>query len=417
MTHYTTIIMPTEYAAQILELRLPEQNHLKKESERCSADPVKLESIGRSIGQQIRITRRDDSGFIALYTVKQANPDADLGDPKRANVVRTGQTGRERLGTDAEMAAIVQAKVVDDPPQYGEHVGVRFFEVADDDGKQAYFIAIAPHGGEIEKRTNEQAEQAVRELTAACFPASFWLCKGDGDKAKGAFDRWHITSEDIQPACFPLLEQVVSRTFCYGVAFHGFQRKKDEADVYIGGAASPLLKLAIERALIALKLPIKIKISTRDDDLKFQGFSPENIINRLATSGIQLEQSLEAREYCAEIASAVAKVFASRLRFLFCIFIKNLKKQRTDAEAELARSLSKDLAAGPLNVESAIAKHKASRAKDDALAAKIQAAEEVRTFIEERIEDLKTTQPEAGSAAQTSSNRKRRPRSRKTRQS
>ena len=110
-------------------------------------------------------------------------------------------------------------------------------------------------------------------------------------------------------------------------------------------------------------------------------------------------------------------MFASRLRFLFCIFIKNLKKQRTDAEAELARSLSKDLAAGPLNVESAIAKHKASRAKDDALAAKIQAAEEVRTFIEERIEELKTTQPEAGSAAQTSSNRKRRPRSRKTRQS
>jgi hypothetical protein len=147
MTHCTTIIMPTEYAAQILELRLPEQNDLKKESERCSADPVKLESIGRSIGQQIRITRRDDSGFIALYTVKQANPDADLGDPKRANVVRTGQRGRERLGTDAEMAAIVQAKVVDDPPQYGEHVGVRFFEVADDDGKQAYFIAIAPHGG------------------------------------------------------------------------------------------------------------------------------------------------------------------------------------------------------------------------------------------------------------------------------
>ena len=110
-------------------------------------------------------------------------------------------------------------------------------------------------------------------------------------------------------------------------------------------------------------------------------------------------------------------MFASRLRHLFCIFIKNLQKKRTDAEAELARSLSKDLARGPLNVESAIAKHKAWRAKDDALAAKIQAAEEVRAFIEERIEDLKTTQPEAGFPAQTSSNRKRRPRSRKTRKS
>ena len=158
-------------------------------------------------------------------------------------------------------------------------------------GSKLYFIAIAPHGGEIEKRTDEQAEQAVTELTAACFPASSWLCKGDGDSDKGAFDRWHITSEDIQPACFPLLEPLVSRTFCYGVAFHGFQRKEDEADIYIGGAASPLLKLAIERALIALKLPIKVKISTRYDKPKFQGFSPENIINRLATSGIQLEQS------------------------------------------------------------------------------------------------------------------------------
>ena len=407
--------MPTEYPAQILQLRLPEQNDLKDESERCSADPVKLQSIGRSIGQQVRITRSDSPNFVAVYTVKQANPDDDMGDPKRANVVRTGQTGRERLGTDAEMAAIVQAKVVDAPPQYGEPLGVRFFEVADDDAKQAYFIAIAPHGGEIERHTDGQAEQVVGELCAARFPASLWLCKGDGDNDKGAFDRWHITSEDIQPASFPLLEPLVSRTFCYGLSFHGFEREKDEADIYIGGAARPPLKRAIERALIALKLPIKVKISSRDDKPKFQGFSPENIINRLATSGIQLEQSQQAREYCAEIASAVAKVFASRLRHLFCIFIKNLQKKRIEAEAELARPLSRDLARGPLNVESAIAKHKAWRAIDDALAAKIQAAEEVQAFIEERIEGLETTQAEAGPPPQTPSNQKRRPKSRKTR--
>ena len=53
----------------------------------------------------------------------------------------------------------------------------------------------------------------------------------------------------------------------------------------------------------------------------------------------------------------------------------------------------------------------------DALAAKIQAAEKVQTFIEEHIEELKTTQPEGGPPAQSLSNRKRRPRSRKTRQS
>jgi phage replication-related protein YjqB (UPF0714/DUF867 family) len=396
--------MPTEYAAQILQLRLPEQKELEDESERCSADPVTLESIGRSIGQQVRITRRDSPNFVALFTVKEANPDVDLGDQKQANVVRTGQTGRERLGKAEEMAAIVQAKVVDDGPRPGTF---SFFEAADDDPKQAYFIAIAPHGGEIEPHTDEQAEQVVRELCAARFSASLWLCKGDGDRDKGAFDRWHITSDDLQPACFPLLEPLVLRTFCYGLSFHGFEREKDDADIYIGGAAPPPLKRAIERALIALKLPIKVKISTRDDKPKFQGFSPENIINRLATSGIQLEQSQQARKYCAEIASAVAKVFASRLRHLFCIFIQILKRKRTEAEGELARSLSKDLAAGPLNVERSIGKHKAWRALDDALAAKIRAAEELETFIEEHVEEVKPMPPKPGVPPESSRSRTR----------
>ena len=60
--------MPTEYNAQILTLDLPAQ------------EP-------------------DNPGFLALYTVARANPPAD---PSRANVVRTGVLGRERLGTPAE---------------------------------------------------------------------------------------------------------------------------------------------------------------------------------------------------------------------------------------------------------------------------------------------------------------------------
>ena len=356
-------IMPTEYTAQILKLRLPEQDELKNDSERCSADPVMLESIGRSLGQQVRIKRSDDPRFFALFTAKQANPDADPSDHMGANVVRTGQTGRERLGTTAEMEATVLARVVDAAPQAAEPGDVRFFEVADDDGKQAYFIAIAPHGGMIEQHTDEQAAEAAVELIAAGFPASLWLCKGYGDEAKGPFDRWHITSTDIHPASFPLLQRLISRTFCYGVAFHGFQRREDEADVYIGGAASRSLKLVIERALNDLDLPIKVKISTDDDNPKFQGFSPDNLINRLVTSGIHLEQSLEARKkFRGEIARAVAKTFASRWRVLVCILIEDLKKKRADAEA-------------------------AWSAKDKALAAKIKASEEVRAFIEERIEE------------------------------
>src|SRR5438093_7767485 len=101
--------MPTEYDARILKLRLPEQNALKNAPERCSADPVMLVTIGRSVGEQVRIKPKDDSRFVALYTVKQANPDADLRDHGRANVVRAGEAGRERLGTTADVEATVQA--------------------------------------------------------------------------------------------------------------------------------------------------------------------------------------------------------------------------------------------------------------------------------------------------------------------
>jgi hypothetical protein len=201
------------------------------------------------------------------------------------------------------------------------------------------------------------------------------------------------------------------RTFCYGVAFHGFDRKEDEADVYIGGGASLPLKTAVEKALNNLNLPIEVKISTCDDKPKFQGFSPENIINRLATRGIQLEQSRPARKkFGQQIALAVATVFASRRRLLFCNFVQNLKASRAAARTELTQSLSKDLAAGPLNVERAIAKHRAFRAREDALTAKIQTAEELESFIEEHIQDVETPRPEAGLSVQTASNRKRRTR-------
>ena len=45
------------YHARILKLRLPEQDSLKDAAERCSADPVSLASIGRAVGQQVRIKR------------------------------------------------------------------------------------------------------------------------------------------------------------------------------------------------------------------------------------------------------------------------------------------------------------------------------------------------------------------------
>jgi hypothetical protein len=75
--------------------------------------------------------------------------------------------------------------------------------------------------------------------------------------------------------------------------------------------------------------------------------------------------------------------------------IDRFKKNRTDAETELAQSLSKDLAAAPLNVDSAIGKYQAWKAKDDALRVKIEAAEKLLPIIYNLIEELEASQPDA----------------------
>lgn len=314
--------MATEYDARILKLDLPAQDALKNHPERCSADPTMLESIGRAVRHQVRIKAVDDPRFVALYTVSEANPPGDLSDPGRANVIRTGQAGRERLGTSAEIKAVVEAVVVDTAPL---PEGAKFFEVAKGDQEQTYFIAIAPHGGDIEPHTDEEAERLREELDSSGYPASAWICKGFGDGPKRAFDRWHITSTDLHPASFPVLQNIINRKFCYAVAFHGFSKQPGEADLYIGGRASPSLKRAIKNALDDLGLPVQFKIATGDDNPKFQGDSPENLVNRLAIQGVHIEQSVDARKFSESIAKAIATVYRSPWRRSLCAWASLLR--------------------------------------------------------------------------------------------
>jgi hypothetical protein len=74
--------------------------------------------------------------------------------------------------------------------------------------------------------------------------------------------------------------------------------------------------------------------------------------------------------------------------------IEALKKERADAETARIQSLSKDLSSAPLNVDGAIEKYKAWKAKDDDLAARLQTAEDLRPIIQQLIDELKTAQPE-----------------------
>jgi phage replication-related protein YjqB (UPF0714/DUF867 family) len=291
------------YAATVKKA-LSSQEVLISHREHCSADPEKLKAVGRACGQQVRIQR--SSSQYAVYTVsevRQESPDT---------IVRMGASGRQRLGTTMEFAGTLTSRVPH--PTFTAvqaEANSEFIERLKDNGSHNRLVAIAPHGGDIELYTDQQAERVAARLAAKAVSA--WRCQG-WKQPDGAFERWHITSIDIHPASFPLLQRIASRGFRYAVAFHGFGQQ----EILIGGgtAADPLkaeIKGAIERAIVGSG--IAVRIATPDEG--YGGDSPRNIVNRLTAGGehgIQIEQSFSARESSWQaIADAVADVYGAKL--------------------------------------------------------------------------------------------------------
>ena len=275
---------------------LDTQTDLKDRREHCAPAARVLASLDSRLGRQVRIHH---GGEFALYTVSELLHETT--DP----VVRMGLGGRRRLQSDEEFEGVLDTKVVDpdlcdeDARDAGELV-----ERLDDDHAPTYLIAIAPHGGEIEEHTDEQAERVAERLGPQL--ASAWRAKGwrpDG----GAFARWHITSTDIDPACFPLLDSVMSRRFTHAVAFHGFD---DEPGVLIGGTAPAAVKEQLREAIQRV-LPAELAVRVALPTERFGGDDPNNIVNRLSPcGGIQIEQGRTPRDdHGSAIADAVADVF------------------------------------------------------------------------------------------------------------
>jgi phage replication-related protein YjqB (UPF0714/DUF867 family) len=280
------------------------QATLQNQREHCSVDPQRLASLGVPLGSQIRIKRQADQ--LALFTISETRNET------AENTVRMIQVARERLGIPDEFDAVIDTRVphptfTDDEAR--EHS--EFVERLDDDGGQQQLVVLAPHGGAIERRTDDQAE-----LVRACLGddlASAWRCKGFR-LGGGALRSWHIRSIDLSNHSFPLLKSIACRGFAHAVAFHGMSKP----GVIVGGAAPEALKRrVVEEIRCALaSSTIEVRLATASDEL--DGDDPANIVNRLTNgghNGVQLEQSEEARDgFWREIAHAVVCVYRSTLK-------------------------------------------------------------------------------------------------------
>jgi phage replication-related protein YjqB (UPF0714/DUF867 family) len=300
------MVLMATYDASVKKALKPSQQDLIDDKEHCSADPDKLATLGRERGHQVRI-KRNDSEY-GLYTVSQIRQESPN------HIVRMGSTGRKRLGTSDEFVGSLDSQVPH--PTFDDadaETNNEFVERLEDNGTHTGLIVIAPHGGDIEPHTDQQAERVASRLAAKAV--SSWRCKGF--KGDGSFDRWHITSTDIHEASFPRLDSVISRGFTYAVAFHGFDDPEIPFDILIGGAAPYSLKQDIETAIKGAITSSDITVHIASPDEKFGGDSLKNIVNRLTAggaNGIQIEQSPRARaSHWGDIADAVANVYKPKL--------------------------------------------------------------------------------------------------------
>jgi phage replication-related protein YjqB (UPF0714/DUF867 family) len=294
-----------KYDASIKRALLPQQNNLRGHKEHCSADPEKLATVGRLLGHPVRIKRNDNE--YGLYTVSEIRPE------NQDSIVRMGKTGRERLGTSDEFDGTLDAQVPHSTFADAEaECNGEFVERLDDDGMHTGLIVIAPHGGDIEAHTDQQAEHVASQLAGK--GVSSWRCKGW--HPRGAFAHWHITSTDIHEASFPLLNSVTSRRFRYAVAFHGFADPEIPYDILVGGRAPAALKEEFKCAIEHM-VGSDFTVHITKPDEHFGGDDERNIVNRLTAggaNGVQIEQKNGPREkYWRCIAHAVANIFECKL--------------------------------------------------------------------------------------------------------
>lgn len=289
--------------------------------------------LSLSAGDQLRIVRSNGTaGQKGACTIQDHDG--------AGNVVRMGNEGFKRIEVTApgnettETAIVLDSDVSSAAYGIGDEVAAKnaqelFDDVQEADGTQTDVVVLAPHGGQMELRTDTQANTHFYDQLLAgsvtSWQASGYNSSGDGINASA---HWHITATDLGPTGFHHLAGVTARRFRYPVAFHGYSSTRNglpfhRDEVLVGGRESALFRREIaEMITLGARNPSTLATTitgvwqSLPSDL--DGNDDDNIVNWLGTAGkgLQLEQSSEARgvqsgtpDHSDEIARAVGAVY------------------------------------------------------------------------------------------------------------
>jgi phage replication-related protein YjqB (UPF0714/DUF867 family) len=283
--------------------------------EHCKAKLKQIQDIGRHRHEQVRIefdtTNRGMTG--AIYTVSVFH--ADTGDSVFLGPNIDGYLQNCKLTSDI-CEGKVKAKIMIDGLSEGDakHKGELIERSIVRQNRK--LILIAPHGGNIEPWTDEQAQYVRNHLPDD--RASLWICKGfkhpdATEDEHDAHNRWHITATEISERSFPKLRTIIEPKFEYAIAFHGMEKNF----ICVGGNAESIDAGLIEEIRDSIKHKLNdpsIEVVATACGGGFSGDDPCNIVNRLGVKGIQIEQGLDIRDaHWKEIAQAVVDAIGPRV--------------------------------------------------------------------------------------------------------
>jgi len=265
----------------------------------CALDPeaarlpaAALSALSAGVGRQVRLRRGREC---ALFTV--------VG---RADRVELAPGGAALVAGDGPLFAAGEATTPPDDAPAGTFLGtVR---------PGGDLLAVAPHGGFIEPRTDDQAARAGALGATAWHCRGAWPGDGRGERGGtgetplgGAFARWHVTSTDLHPGSFPGLARVAERgPYAAAVSFHGWRHD----GVGVGGGAPRALH---DRVIEALRgaLPAEVPVRSCAGG-PYAGSDPANVVNRFARDrGVQIESSARVRLNSEPRRAVAAAVVAS----------------------------------------------------------------------------------------------------------
>ncbi|WP_121744101.1 hypothetical protein [Natronorubrum halophilum] len=277
-----------------------------------SADPRLLDARNLSVGQQVRIDRTDE---FSVYTVAEDRPEAP------DDIVRMADSAKSRLDLGSQVEPSSDS-LNSCPDPRSEHSLDDEFEAAISttiptadlsvpeardqgelieqlDERDSSLVMIAPHGGGMQPRTDEQAAYASELVSATSWRALGW----GPTPAAGAFRRWYVPSTELSPASFPKLDRIADTDFDVSVDFGGVC----EAGIDIGGTADETLRAAVRDSINAALPPCAVEAELPDEP---KGTADAMLSNRLGDDSIFVSQSYATRRaYWKEIAYGVAAAF------------------------------------------------------------------------------------------------------------